>query len=127
MLRLNLLCVPNLPVICRTRFNTRLPKSSQIVVDTSTLYRYERTGEGALLAIDNVTIEQGAASASSATADPTGNWVVSLVVLSLSLGRVATLEPPAWSYPILREETVRNAWHLVRAEYIWSTWISCKP
>ncbi|CAM9232454.1 unnamed protein product [Ectocarpus sp. 6 AP-2014] len=57
--------------------------SQWIVVDTSTLYRYERTGEGALFAIDNVTIEQGAASASSATADPTGDWVVIMVYQTL--------------------------------------------
>ncbi|CAM9229815.1 unnamed protein product, partial [Ectocarpus fasciculatus] len=57
--------------------------SQWIVVDPSTLYRYERTAEGALLAIDNVTIEQGAASASSATADSTGDWVVILVYQTL--------------------------------------------
>ncbi|CBJ26946.1 hypothetical protein Esi_0050_0105 [Ectocarpus siliculosus] len=50
----------------------------EIVVDPATLYRYERTTEGALLAFDKMTIEQGAASASSATADVTGDWVVYL-------------------------------------------------
>ncbi|CAM9488704.1 unnamed protein product [Ectocarpus sp. 13 AM-2016] len=54
-----------------------------IVVDASTLYRFERTGEGALSAIDNVTIEQGTVMASSATADPTGDWVVIMVYQTL--------------------------------------------
>ncbi|CAM9381244.1 unnamed protein product, partial [Ectocarpus sp. 8 AP-2014] len=54
-----------------------------IVVDSATLYRYERTAEGALLAFDNVTIEQGATSASSATADVTGDWVLIVVYKTL--------------------------------------------
>lgn len=85
VLVLKIMCAPTVSChMSNSLQHNRLFKPSQIVVDSTTLYRYERTAEGALLAFDNVTIEQGTTSASSATADVTGDWVVSLVVLLLS-------------------------------------------